>query len=1250
MSFNRATKHLNPSSEDDHFVGSLIGNKKFGFGLLLDRIDRFVQADFLDSYIDGVALICTPENKNYFGEMSRSMKNGVGIVDMDGKIYIGEFLDDQRHGIGLVEYCTGETKAGHYLDGCLEGYGEYTHPAKRYRFTGMFKKGVPDGKGVEQLEAARYAGFFTHGVRDGQGILVEHDGEEYVGGWASGAKSGVGFEKYANGDAFLGHFAQGKKHGPGVFDYRSGYKFIGNFARGKQSGFGRLQACDYVFIGEWSGNKKHGLGYEKIRDEIYFGSWKEGLRDGFGYLIAQGAEYKGEFRSGQLHGRGIMKVKHSERIVNFERGVEVQTADYRIDDILEAFDDWDVEEFFRDSKAHLDRIERTLAERKAQVELISTTFCVDFEEESAELAHKLAGLEKRLLKCQRLFAKKKSLLLASAREQGLDLSHMKSYLAKCELLALFKQYFAKRPQQSSPIASRSSSLSRLSKLEEDPRQRQLFSGRTRSILLGNPEGESILPREEPRSAIASLQLSPIRHRSYQSSEPEAMPGVSRPTSQQHSRHYADLSKSRADRLDFKSYHTSLGARDRELSPKSFDNILDATSFADEEGLGWATRDAQPKSSRRGGAGSSSDVRKLLEVGAAEPLARPSPAVPKLSALEDFRHTIEMSQSGKYILSFREQLSKNPPDQPFNSFAPSNQSKYEYRPDPLHMEDFEELPMASPDSSREDDDFARRLAARPGAEDLGQQVDRRILETDLKIKEFNQRFIKMQNDKANPGVDPDRRPEFPALDRAVESPKAPTGVLKPVAVRIDLPKLDFYSVQKDETAMRFFDCSGALYANVNNTLFKVDLGRLSQPQELAQAASSRLVRINSGYVVAAGSYLVVLDKASNFLKQFDRELNVVQTLSGLNHEKLFSLDIDDSAVYNLRYRFSSTAEMCVWVRNYPQIDIIRCSDLVTVASDKSFFVKSTGLSSYLKPLVVAFTDGCRHVAALVKDDFGCWMVRTFNIATSFTDSIDLSQRKADHFKDLALARNCAIAVGSDGSTMKGIAKVAALQLGGQLESMTFDDKSLESIVSHDKLGLQVIGGLLHTFVTKVDERGNLKVLSIYDNWTIGIMGVISDSFVAGEQMYLVSERDIKMFSATLPTRSGHSTLPTISVSKEDNIFFEEDLRTGSKYPEDRTHLSTKELFGKLSGGSAANHGSDRLSTASEARFDLTFESSSIRSIKLTDPELSSDIFSMVLLFSQQQVVLICADGYRFVRLDSRGSLDLEASKRFISKTK
>ena len=1250
MSFTRASKPQNSSNEDDQFVGSLIGNKKYGFGLLLDRIDRFVQADFLDNCIDGIALICTPENKNYFGEMSRSMKNGVGIVDMDGKIYMGEFLDDQRHGVGLVEYSTGESKVGHYLDGCLEGYGEYSYPAKRYKYMGMFKRGVPNGKGAELLETARYAGFFTNGVRDGQGILVEQDGDEYVGSWSSGTKNGIGFEKYSNGDAFLGHFAQGKKHGHGIFDYCSGYKFIGHFLKGKQAGFGRLQSSDYVFIGGWKGNKKHGLGYEKIKEEIFFGNWAEGAREGFGYLITQASEYKGEFRAGQLHGRGILKVKHSERIVNFDRGVEVQTADYRIDDILEAFDEWDVEEFFRDTKAKLDLIERSLAERKVQVEVISSSFSIDFEDESAQLSSKLSMLERRLQKCQKLFAKKKALLLGAIREQCIDISHMKSYLMKYELHSLFKRFFDSKPQ-TSPMASRSGSLSRLSKFEDDPRQKQLFSGRTRSILLGNPEGESILPREEPRSAIASLQLSPIRNRSYQSSEAEIMPSLSRPISQQHSRHYlADLSKSRGDRFDFKAYQTAHG-RDRELSPKSFDNILDATSFVDEEYFGWGTKENQPKSSRRG-AGYSSDVRKLLEAGNLElpqPFARPAPQVPKLTELEEFKHTIEVSQSGKYILSFREQLSKHPPDQPFNSFAPSNQSKYEYPQDPNHMDDFEEVPMGSHESSRDEEPLAGSPPHKPSHEDLHLQVDKRIQETDLKIKEFNQRFIKMQNAQAlHP---PTRHLAQPvhadpsAPDKQPSDHKAPSALLRPVAIKIDLPKLDFYSVQKDETTMRFFECGDALYSNINNTLFKVDLSRLCRSQELAQAAASRIVRINSGYVVSAGSYLVVLDKASNFLKQFDRELNVVQTLSGLNHEKLFSLEIDDSAVYNIRYRISSTAEMCVWVRNYPQIDIIRCSDLVTVASEKHFFVKSTATNSYLKPLVVAITHDSRHVASLVKDDFGCWMIRTFNVASPRTDSMDLSQRKTDCFNDMALARNFAIAVGSDGSAMRGMAKVGSLSVGAPLEATTFEDKSLESVVSLERLGLQVIGGLLRTFTTALDDGGSLQVLSAYDNWAVGIVGVFSDAFGADGQLFLTSERDVKMFSAGLQAKPSLGAPPSISVSKEDNIFFEEEIGAGPKL-EDKPHLLARDPAGKLSSGSLANHGSDRLSTASDARFDLTFESSSMHSVKLADPELSSDVCKEVFLFSRQQVVLVCADGLRFVDLDSRGSPALAASKAFL----
>ena len=239
------------------------------------------------------------------------------------------------------------------------------------------------------------------------------------------------------------------------------------------------------------------------------------------------------------------------------------------------------------------------------------------------------------------------------------------------------------------------------------------------------------------------------------------------------------------------------------------------------------------------------------------------------------------------------------------------------------------------------------------------------------------------------------------------------------------------------------------------------------------------------------------------------------------------------------------------------------------------------------------------------------------------------------------------VGSDGSSLRGLAKVVTLSLGARVETSTFDDKSLESVVSLDGLGLQVIGGLLRTFLTAVDDRASLQVLSVYDNWATGIMGVFSDCFATADQLVLVSERDVKLFGASLPRTSGPGPQPTTSVSKEDNIFFEEDLRSG-KYPEERRLLSAKELGGKSSGGSGPNHGSDRLSTASEARFDLAFESSTSRSIQLADPELSSDIRRLVFQFSQQRVVLVCADGLRLLGLDSRGSPDLEASKGFTSR--
>ena len=168
-----------------------------------------------------IGTIVNSQGKCYIGEVVKGRKSGIGKVEFQGKSYLGGFIESQRHGVGIVHDVTGEIKKGFFVDGLLEGFGQYEVRDKNYSYKGTFRKGIPSGKGQESTFNSRYFGDFLKGARDGTGIFVLNTGEEYIGQWEAGHRHGIGLEHSEFGDTYLGDFCKGKKEGIGCVTYKS---------------------------------------------------------------------------------------------------------------------------------------------------------------------------------------------------------------------------------------------------------------------------------------------------------------------------------------------------------------------------------------------------------------------------------------------------------------------------------------------------------------------------------------------------------------------------------------------------------------------------------------------------------------------------------------------------------------------------------------------------------------------------------------------------------------------------------------------------------------------------------------------------------------------------------------------------------------------------------------------------------------------------------------------------------------------
>lgn len=135
---------------------------------------------------------------------------------------------------------------------CNNGIGTYNLGYATY--TGSFKHGKPDGKGVMDYgNGEKYEGEFLNGFEEGEGLLhkngvtkkvkyekgkiVQETVMIHVGsnapkidGCISGdCYNGPGEITYPSGNKYHGQFKNGQRHGNGKFSFISGNTFVGEF-------------------------------------------------------------------------------------------------------------------------------------------------------------------------------------------------------------------------------------------------------------------------------------------------------------------------------------------------------------------------------------------------------------------------------------------------------------------------------------------------------------------------------------------------------------------------------------------------------------------------------------------------------------------------------------------------------------------------------------------------------------------------------------------------------------------------------------------------------------------------------------------------------------------------------------------------------------------------------------------------------------------------------------------------------------
>ena len=116
-------------------------------------------------------------------------------------VYEGEMQNGRPHGDGRLEFRSGETFAGRWHLGHLNGPG-YHVDARGNRYEGIFEDGVLEGRGrLLSVNGEIYEGPFRAGQRHGQGRTILPGGTSYASSWEQGRETGERPDIVADADA-----------------------------------------------------------------------------------------------------------------------------------------------------------------------------------------------------------------------------------------------------------------------------------------------------------------------------------------------------------------------------------------------------------------------------------------------------------------------------------------------------------------------------------------------------------------------------------------------------------------------------------------------------------------------------------------------------------------------------------------------------------------------------------------------------------------------------------------------------------------------------------------------------------------------------------------------------------------------------------------------------------------------------------------------------------------------------------------
>jgi len=163
---------------------------------------------------------------------SGDCQNGTGTYDFGWCVYTGSFKDGKPEGKGIMKY-DDYTYDGHFKNGLEDGRGTITYK-NGTRENVAYNNGTRI-KADEKIAAAdwkelqgQYDECKKGNCITGVGTMEFPSGNKYVGSFVNRKRQGKGIFYFANGDVFEGTFAADLKD-TGTYTFSNGYSFTGVF-------------------------------------------------------------------------------------------------------------------------------------------------------------------------------------------------------------------------------------------------------------------------------------------------------------------------------------------------------------------------------------------------------------------------------------------------------------------------------------------------------------------------------------------------------------------------------------------------------------------------------------------------------------------------------------------------------------------------------------------------------------------------------------------------------------------------------------------------------------------------------------------------------------------------------------------------------------------------------------------------------------------------------------------------------------